>query len=278
MHCQSKSAVYGSCSIQYLTQGEGYPIVLLPSLGRGPRDFDRLADLLAAAGLKAIRPYPRGMGESRGPTDNLTLHDFAKDVAAVIEQEGEPDAIIAGHALGNFIARTTAADFPLHVRGVALLAASAGKAPEGKSTIPPDVLTSVYQSGDLSLPDSLRLQHLQKAFFAPGNDPSIWLGGWYPEVKTIQDAAWRATPVDDYFSAGSAPLLDVQALQDTVAPREFSHVLRDALGDRVTVAHVDGAGHALVPEQPETVAIALNGWVRQVLASSRVVAPNSRRV
>ncbi|MDF3883021.1 alpha/beta fold hydrolase [Cupriavidus basilensis] len=277
MRSQSKTVAYGFCSVQYLTQGLGYPIVLLPSLGRGPADFDRLADLLVVAGLKVIRPFPRGMGQSYGTTHDLTLHDLAEDVAAVIEQEGEPDAIVTGHALGNFIARTVATDFPLLVRGVALLAASAGKAPEGQSTIPSDILDSVYQSGEVSLPDSLRLQHLQKAFFAPGNDPAIWLDGWYPAVKAIQNAAWRATPVDDYFSAGTAPLLDVQALQDTVAPRTFSHVLKEALGDRVTVAHVDRAGHALIPEQPGAVAMALGDWVTKLLSAPGVPASNSRR-
>lgn len=274
MHSQSRTVAYDRCTINYLVQGRGYPIVVLPSLGRGPSDYDHLAELLALAGFKAVRPYPRGLGESRGPVENLTLHDFARDIAAVIQQEGAPDAIIAGHALGNFIARTTAADFPRQVRGVALLAASAGKAPQGLPSIAPDVLESVYQSGNLALPDAVRLGHLQKAFFAPGNDASVWLGGWHPELKALQDKAWRATPVDEYFEAGSAPLLDVQALQDTVAPRAFSHVLKDALGRRVTVAHVDGAGHALVPEQPQAVARALCDWATGLLASS--AAPGSK--
>ncbi len=266
MSVQLKSVTHGVCSIAYLVQGKGYPIVILPSLGRGPADYDRVAVLLVDAGFKVVRPYPRGLPGSHGPLEDLTLHDFAADVAAVIREEGEPDAILAGHALGNFIARTAAADFPDLVRGVALLAGSAGKAPGGKSSIPPEVLESVYQSGNLALPDVERLYHLERAFFAPGNDARVWLAGWYPDLKAIQNIAWHATPVDDYFPAGSVPLLDMQALQDTVAPRAFSHVLREALGERVTVVEIDGAGHALVPEQPQAVAQALIAWVRGLLA------------
>lgn len=262
-----RAASHSEATIQYTAQGTGYPIVILPSLGRGPADYDELAGLLALRGFKVLRPVPRGLHDaaSRAASGKLTLHDYARDVAAVIRQEGDPDAVIAGHALGNFIARTTAADFPALVRGVALLAGSAGKAPEGQDSIPADVLESVYESGNPSLPDEERPLHLRKAFFAPGNDPSAWLTGWYPELKAVQTAAWRATPIDDYFAAGSAPLLDLQAAQDTVAPRRFSHVLKQALGDRVTVEVIDNAGHALIPEQPEAVARVLGDWVRKLI-------------
>lgn len=257
-----RTAIHGSVTIRYTVEGEGFPIVILPSLGRGPADYDELARLLAERGMKVLRPTPRGMHEGDPPA--ATLHDYAGDIAAVICQEGLSGVVLAGHALGNFIARTTAADFPELVRGVALLAPSPGKAPGGAATIPEEVLQSVYESGNLSLPDSERLVHLQKAFFAPGNDASVWLGGWYPQLKAVQYAAWRATCVDDYFAAGSAPLLEIQAAQDTVAPPALAHVLRDALGERVTTRVIEGAGHALVPEQPVAVADMLSAWVREL--------------
>lgn len=262
----TRTVTHETATISYTIQGEGYPILVLPSLGRGPADYDDFAIRLAARGFTVIRPSPRGLGGSHGVMENLSLHDYANDIAAVIRQEGQLGAIIAGHALGNFVARTTAADFPELVRGVALLAASAGKAPEGKPSIPADILESVYQSGNLELSDEERLEHLQRAFFAPGNDPSVWLTGWYPDLKAVQSKAWLSTPIDDYFAAGSAPLLDLQAAQDTVAPRWLSTTLKDALGERVTVALVEGAGHALIPEQPEAVATILGDWASKLVA------------
>ena len=44
----------------------------------------RSPTLLAADGFRVLRPQPRGIGASAGPMKNLTLHDFAADVAAVI--------------------------------------------------------------------------------------------------------------------------------------------------------------------------------------------------
>lgn len=264
MKITQRHVQHGQTTIYYTVQGEGDAVVLLPSLGRGPSDFDQLADLLASRALKVIRPWPRGLDRSTSPVEPITLHDFAEDVAAVIREEGTPNAVIAGHAFGNFVARTTATDHPSLVRGVVLVAGSPGKTPNGQPSIPLDILDSVYASSDLALPDAERLEHLKIAFFAPGNDPSIWLDGWYPDLKAFQTIAWQATPVDEFFSAGSSSVLDLQAEQDTVAPRENSRMLKDALGDRVTISVIAGAGHALVPEKPQEVADAIIDWVKHL--------------
>jgi len=255
-----KTTGHGQVTIQYIVQGTGVPIIILPSLGRGQSDYDHLARLLQERKFRIIRPHPRGILGSQGPMENLTMDDLAADIASVIKAEGAPDAVLAGHAMGNFIARKTATVYPELVRGVALLAASAGKTPSGEPSIPADVLESVAQSGNLVLGKAERIRHLQKAFFAPGNDCHSWLDGWYPQIKGAQWAAWQAAHIDTYFAAGTAPILDLQAEQDTVAPRRFSQFLKSELGDRVTVKVICGAGHALIPEQPEAVCSALASW------------------
>src|SRR5262245_17035609 len=90
----------GDWRIEVLTQGEGPPIVLLPSLGRGAADFDVIAGRLAQASYRVLRPQPRGIGESCGPTTGLDLHDYAADIALVIEQDQRGPALVAGHAFG----------------------------------------------------------------------------------------------------------------------------------------------------------------------------------
>src|SRR3984893_4381348 len=92
-------------TIEVLAQGRGPRIVLLPSLGRGASDFDQLAERLAHAGSRVLRPQPRGIGESRGPMTGIDLHDYASDVAALIEHENNGPAFVAGHAFGNRVVR-----------------------------------------------------------------------------------------------------------------------------------------------------------------------------
>ena len=124
----------------------------------------------------------------------LTLHDFAADVAAVIEHERKGPVVVVGHAYGHFVAGTLATDRPDLVRGVVLAAASAGKVPPGvhEPSVSPEVREAIEKSGDLSLPEADRLRYLQLAFFAPGHDPRVWLGGWHPETEKAENAASRA--------------------------------------------------------------------------------------
>ena len=61
----------------------------------------------------------------------LTLHDFARDMAALIRHEGGGPAVMVGHAFGNWVARMTAVDYPDLVRGVVIVAAAAKAYPNG---------------------------------------------------------------------------------------------------------------------------------------------------
>jgi pimeloyl-ACP methyl ester carboxylesterase len=258
---------HGDAQIVVLDQGSGPVIVILPSLGRGAADYDQVAVYLADSGFRVLRPQPRGIGGSTGTLTGLTLHDYAGDVAAVIASEAPGSkAVVVGHAFGNFVARMVATDHPELVRGVVLAAASAGKVPPGSTekAISPEIREAIDKSGELALPDAQRLVYLQRAFFAPGNDPSVWLTGWYPDAQAAQSAASAATPVDAWFAAGTAPILDLQAEEDTVAPRKFAGVVKNALGDRVTVVVIPRAGHALAPEQPKAMADAVAAYAKSL--------------
>jgi len=255
---------YDDVQIEVNSQGEGPVIVMLPSLGRSGRDYDQVANYLQADGFRVVRPEPRGIGQSKGPMDNLSVHDFARDVAAVVDHENKGPIVVVGHAWGNFAARMLAADRPDLVRGVVMAAASAGKVPPGSTEKPinAEMRQAIDGAGDMSLSEEQRLIYLRKAFFAPGNDPTVWLGGWHDETHNAESHARNTTPVDDYFAAGSAPILDLQGESDTVAPRRFSGVLKSMLGDRVQIVVLKNAGHAMAPEQPKAMANAISVFAK----------------
>jgi pimeloyl-ACP methyl ester carboxylesterase len=247
----------GDAKIEVIAEGKGPLVVILPSRGRGVADYDEVARAIAKAGYRVLRPQPRGIGGSEGPMRGLTLHDFARDVAAVIEHAKAGAAILVGHAYGNWVARMTAADHPRLVRGVAILAAAA-------KTYRKELAEAVTKCADISLPDAERLKYLRFAFFAPGHDASEWLEGFHPEVNASQRAAGLATPQEAWWSAGNAPLLDLQAERDAFRPRETANDLREEFGGRVSVVTIPDAGHALVPEQPAAVVAALLAWMRRL--------------
>ena len=249
--------VHGDVRIRVTACGSGAPVVLLPSLGRDIEDFHVVAQALAAEGLRALMPSPRGMNGSSGPLAGITLHDFADDIAAVIRHDGNAPALVAGHAFGNWVARTTATDYPELVSGVAVLAAA-------HKDFPRSLRLDIDGSMNPALPREQRLAHLRAAFFAPGSDPGGWLEGWFPDVVLAQRAASAATPTATWWPAGTAPLLDVQADSDPFAPQSGTHLLRDELGaDRVSIVLIKDAGHALLPEQPEAVARVLASFAKR---------------
>lgn len=245
-------------AIEVIAEGRGPLMVMLPSLGRDSEEFDPAAARLAAAGFRVLRPQPRGYGRSSGPMENLTLHDFARDVAAVIEHENSGPAILAGHAFGHFVAKMTAVDFPKLVRGVILIGA-AQKTPD------PEVQKSVAIATDPTLPEAERLKHLQRVFFAPGNDARLWLTGFHANVRAAEIIARDATPQREYYAAGNVPLLDIQGDNDPYKPPSAKNELVDEFGAaRVTVVRIPHAAHAIIVEQPDTVADAMIAWARRL--------------
>ena len=247
--------VHGDVRLDVIVEGDGPAIVMLPSLGRDSEDFDVVAAGLVAEGFRVLRPQPRGILGSTGPLEGVTLHDLAGDIAEVIRHLTDGQAVVAGHAYGNWIARMTAADHPARVRGVILVAAAAKNAPAYLGDV-------VSRAGDHALPEDVRLAALRTGFFAAGHDPRVWLQGWHPAAKALQRAAAAAVPRELWWSAGTAPILDLQAEHDPFKPANARDELRAAFGERVTVRLIPDASHALIPEQPAAVVREIARWMR----------------
>ena len=66
--------VYGNgVVIETYIDGEGHPLVVLPSYIRdGGEDYDDLTLRLVAEGGRVLRPQPRGIGASTGPSISAT--------------------------------------------------------------------------------------------------------------------------------------------------------------------------------------------------------------
>lgn len=188
--------------VEFPVEGTGPAILMIPSLGRGASDFDDLSRRLVAAGFTAVRLEPRGIGKSTGPMSNITLHDLAADAAAVIEAIGGKPVIVIGHAFGQRVGRTLAADRPELVKAMIMIGAG------GKAPMRPGARQALLGSFRFDQSEEKRMDDVKVAFFASGNDPNAWRDGWHPDVVKVQVAAAEATPVEGWWNAGSSiPLL-----------------------------------------------------------------------
>lgn len=247
-----------------------HPVVLLASLARSVGDFNELTNALVGAGFRTIAIESRGIGGSQGggPGQSITLHDLAADIEVVLQHMGldsEQPVHLVGHAFGNRVVRTYARDRPERAASVSLIAAG------GLVPVSAKIERALLASVASFLPWSQRERALRLAFFSEGNEiPEYWRGGWWLWGGLAQGVATTSTRSDEFWDAGRARLLVLQAEDDVIAPFEDSGLrLLESFPERVELIRVPHAGHAFLPEQPDRIQRALLDFFEDVEGGRR---------
>ena len=248
-------------NIEYFSEGHGESIVLLPFGGLTVGYMQEVSDDLAGTGYRVVRINFRGSGASTGSDQNVTLHTLADDVAGVIKALGLGKVDIAGHAFGNRVARTLAADHPELVRSVILFAAG------GK--VPPDppgerALQAIFNPAST---DNDILSQMKHMVGDPAQIPMAWRAikpCRAPQVAGMQRTAMQNTPLKDWWAPpGKAKYLIVQGTNDEIAPPENGQLLKQELGERATLVSLPGEGHLFVVTGPKRAAAAVVSFLRE---------------
>lgn len=247
-------------AIAYFVRGEGPRIVLIASAGREASDFNELTQALSSAGYRTLAIEAPGIGASEIPASDMTLWDLADDVRAVIAADspvGEP-VVVIGHAFGNRVARAFATRYPALTRKVIVLAAG------GKRPVPEKAAESLRNCFNPLRSYAQREGDVRYAFFADGNPvPEYWRRGWHWRTAMVQGHATQSVDSLEWWAAGTAPLLVVQADADRIAPKEdTADLLAAEFKGRVEVAVIPNAGHALLPEQPTAISRVVLDYLR----------------
>lgn len=227
-------------------------VVLLPSLGRPASDFDVLCEALQVAGFNtlALDPPHSLPGEP-------TLHDLAEYVITSIDAAQIGSFHLVGHAFGNRLARMVTTDYPDRVHTLTLLAAG------GYVEMERDILQSLITCFDETLSDEIHMHHVSRAFFAEGNDATVWRDGWMTDVMRLQQSALARVDRTEWWDAVAPRVLVVQALQDVIAPVGNGQKYASDHPTITTLIDIDGAGHAMLPEQPEVISTALISFLTE---------------
>ena len=224
---QHRNIEVSGATLECTLYGSGTPVVLLANAGCSSGYFDDLARVLAAGGLQALCVNMRGTGESRGSLDGITLHDLAADVAGVLEALDCGPAHLVGHAFGNRVARCLAVDRPSLVRNVTLLAAGGLIAPATP------LGTHFRNATEVKMNGSDCVTVLGARWLSPASDPKVLAQvECWPAVHLAHLATSRGMALEDWWGAGTAPLLVIQGLDDEAAPPGNGHALREQFGER----------------------------------------------
>ncbi len=244
--------------------GEGHPIVLLHGVtGHGWMWHDVAGQLTLWGEVFALDL--RGHGDSQWSADGVyDTTALAEDVAAVIEQLGQP-ADVVGLSWGGLVAMRLAARHPGLVRRVAVLdipttfAQSAAEVPDrpyrfdGRA----DVL-AWERAANARAPRALVelvADHSVRPAAGGGlarKHDEVFISRW-PFRGERYDADWAALTMPTLLvRAGDSPVLSVG---------EFEAML--AVQSRATGHTIDGSGHLLPLDRPIDLADALEGFLRE---------------
>ena len=150
---------------------------------------------------------------------------------------------IAGHAFGNRVARTLAADHPEIVHTVILFAAG-GKVPPKPAG--EHALATIFNPAST---DAEVLKEMKYMVGDPADIPMVWetiRPSRAPQVAGIQRTAMNNTPLKDWWAPpGEMKYLVLQGAEDQIALPGNGELLKEELGTRVTLISFPGAGHML---------------------------------
>jgi len=242
----------GNVQIEAIVNGSGETIVLLPGLGGEASSFDDFTPLLNNAGYRTAAINMRGIAGSKGPLENLTLHNLANDVAGVIELLEEIPIHILGWAFGNRVARCLAENHPNLVKSVILLAAG------GKIPPDPEALKNLSKLYNPKFSGRERLEAAKLSLFSPFTDSetvskSMRRGRSWPKTTAAHSKANQITPIMEWWNGGKAPMLVIQGLDDRIALPKNGEILKKDFGERVQLVNIEKAGHHMHTEQPKLI-------------------------
>jgi pimeloyl-ACP methyl ester carboxylesterase len=254
----------GGVVVHHVQHGAGVPLVALHGAGVDHRELEAAVEaMVPSPGVRRIYPDLPGMG--RSTADGLTCND---DVVAllvdVIGRLAEEPVLLVGHSYGGYLARGVAARRPELVRGLALVcpvAERAGDVPDH---------AAVRQDAD-AYDD---LEPAQRAGF-----DEYFVVRTRATARRYRDHVVPGTALVDGTALGrilagwvvdvgsapfAAPTLVVAGRQDSVVGYADAVDLLDRY-PQATLAVVDGAGHALLHERPELMAVLVGDWLERAL-------------
>jgi non-heme chloroperoxidase len=259
----------GGLRLPYVEQGDpdGVPVVFLHGITDSWRSFEPVLPYLPDS-VHAIALTQRGHGDADRPESGYYPRDFATDLAAFLDSQDLPAAVIVGHSMGSAVALQFAIDYPERTSGLVLLGAFHRFAANA-------VLTEFRDTALVSLDDPIDpalAREFQESTIA-GPIPSAWLETFIAESLKAPARVWRdgfaGLFADEYverIGEITAPTLLIWGDQDAMATESDQVTLRSLIaGARLEIYR--GVGHAVHWDAPERFAADLIRFVGRRLAS-----------
>jgi pimeloyl-ACP methyl ester carboxylesterase/quercetin dioxygenase-like cupin family protein len=253
-------------------EGEGTPLVLVHGLGLQSALWNRLCDVLGD-GYQVVRVNLRGSPRSREhEPGELTLARWASDLAGVVDDLGLDRPIVIGHSLGGAVALRFALDRPYTPRALVLMCTEADL-----GNLAPRMLASAERIEGEGLEAWLAGPWVANPPFSAGSlerDPSMLAEyrdmlienearDYVRQCRAIASAEGLSARLDEVI----APTLVIVGSEDDRTLPEHGRALAAGIL-RGRVVELEGSGHTVPMEVPETAVQAIESFLAEVEAES----------
>ena len=231
------------------------PVVLLHGLGGQKEAWFPVQQALAAR-RRVLAFDHRGAGTSPAPDPGATLADFAADLWASLDREGQGRTALVGHSFGGGVALEAALAAPARVTALVLVSTAGAGRP--RLTGDPDAHEALRRAASLTAAEwrsrviphlfgpawrdrhAARLDRVARFWAATPRDPEGIARQWQ---------AWEAWDRWDDLPRLALPVLVVHGTADTLASPENGHRYAARIpGARLVL--LPGVGHYPQVEDP----------------------------
>ena len=237
--------------LEYEEQGDpsGIPVIMLHGFTDSWQSFAPVLPHLPAS-LHVFALSQRGHGNSSKTPTSYKAEDFAKDVAAFINEKRLGPAVIVGHSMGSTNAQCFVSLYPQLTRALVLVGSFAGydkpMIHEFKKVI--DGLTDPVDSSFIvEFQKSTLTRPLSPERFEVIVDESLKVPA---HVWKGVAAGWAGAGYLNALQNYDKPTLIIWGDKDTYCPKEDQLLLAKALSNSTLLVY-EGTGHANHWEEPK---------------------------
>jgi pimeloyl-ACP methyl ester carboxylesterase len=223
--------------------GQSAPLVLVPGTWGNMRTRGAFVAALDPA-LTIVNVALPGQDDNWPPPANPSIEQFARDVLRLADHLAFDRFFIGGHSLGGMISIEMIRIAAERLLGVISL--------EGWTH-----WTALYDAfGDAT---NSTLTPEQEALIAA--ERKLLLDRWDPALRARYGTIWREWDGSETLDNATLPILSVWG--DRGKPRPPRATLKIPTHGNIELVWIPGVSHNLLVEAPETVAEAVNGFVRK---------------
>lgn len=253
-------------TLHYVEQGDpdGIPVILLHGIGDSWHSFELVLPYLS----KNIHLYAitqRGHGGSGRPHYGYAPENFARDIAAFMENLDIKQAVIVGHSMGATVAQCFAIQYPELTKGL-VLAGSFSRLQSNPSVA--EFEKALEEMGP-SMDKSFAREFQQSTIVRPV--PAVFFDTMVGESTKMPGRVWRAIMKElvrsdflEEMETITVPVLLIWGDKDSFCTRSDQDALLGSIPGSKLIVY-KGTGHAVHWEEPRRFADDLLKFIAEAI-------------